>query len=138
MGDSSIIFGGRFVSAIIERELIKEGEKLSDILTMPVKDGLGRDLNIDYTNDITNVRKMLAMCLKRRQILGDRVDLQKLTLEQLTHIHAYETDARMAIKWINDLYTVIIKCYSHVGCNIHEIQIQKNELQIYQETGNVS
>lgn len=124
--------------AIIERDLIKEGEKLSDMLTMPVKDALGRDLNIDYSSDIANVREMLDTCLQRRQIFGDSVDLQKLTLQQLTHIHTYETDAKMAIKWINDLYNVMIKCHSHVGCNIHEIQIQKDELQIFQETGKVS
>lgn len=122
---------------IIERDLIKEGEKLSDMLTMPVKDALGRDLNIDYSNDIINVREMLDTCLQRRQIFGDSVDLQKLTLQQLTHIYTYETDAKMAIKWMNDLYNVMIKCHSHVGCNIHEIQIQKDELQIFQETGKV-
>lgn len=118
--------------------MIKDGEKLSDILSMPVKDALGRDLHIDYSDDICNVREILDTTLARRKIFSDSVELQKLTLEQLTHIYTYEQDARMAIKWLDDLYNVMIKCHSHVGCNIHEIQVQKDELQTFQETGKVS
>ncbi|XP_046807761.1 uncharacterized protein LOC111679299 isoform X10 [Lucilia cuprina] len=121
--------------ASIERELIKEGEKLSDILSMPVKDALGRDLHIDYSDDICSVREILDTTLARRKIFSDSVELQKLTLEQVTHIYTYEQDACMAIKWLDDLYNVMIKCHSHVGCNIHEIQVQKDELQTFQETG---
>ncbi|XP_012157096.1 SEC14 domain and spectrin repeat-containing protein 1-B isoform X2 [Ceratitis capitata] len=121
--------------ANLERELVKEGEKLSDVLAMPVKDALGRDLHIDYSDDICNVRDILDTTLARRNIFSDSVELQKLTLEQVTHIYTYEKDARMAIKWMEDLYNVMIKCHSHVGCNIHEIQVQKDELQIFQETG---
>ena len=122
----------------IERELIKEGEKLSDMLSMPVKDALGRDLHIDYSDDICSVREILDTTLARRKIFSDSVELQKLTLEQVTHIYTYEQDACMAIKWLDDLYNVMIKCHSHVGCNIHEIQVQKDELQTFQETGKVS
>ncbi|XP_053952594.1 SEC14 domain and spectrin repeat-containing protein 1 [Anastrepha ludens] len=119
----------------LERELVKEGEKLSDMLAMPVKDALGRDLHIDYSDDICNVRDILDTTLARRNIFSDSVELQKLTLEQVTHIYTYEQDARMAVKWMEDLYNVMIKCHSHVGCNIHEIQVQKDELQTFQETG---
>lgn len=118
--------------------MIKDGEKLSDILSMPVKDALGRDLHIDYSDDICSVREILDTTLERRKIFSDSVELQKLTLEQVTHIYTYEKDARMAIKWLDDLYHVMIKCHSHVGCNIHEIQVQKDELQTFQETGKVS
>ncbi|XP_067644775.1 SEC14 domain and spectrin repeat-containing protein 1-B isoform X1 [Eurosta solidaginis] len=121
--------------ANLERELVKEGEKLSDMLAMPVKDALGRDLHIDYSDHICNVRDILDTTLARRNIFSDSVELQKLTLEQVTHIYTYEEDARMAIKWMEDLYSVMIKCHSHVGCNIHEIQVQKDELQTFQETG---
>uniref|UniRef100_A0A1B0AEX1 SESTD1-like spectrin repeats region domain-containing protein n=1 Tax=Glossina pallidipes TaxID=7398 RepID=A0A1B0AEX1_GLOPL len=119
----------------IERELIKEGEKLSDMLSMPVKDALGRDLHIDYSDDICNVREILETTLARRKIFSDSVELQKLTLEQVTHIQAYEEDSRMAIKWLDDLYNVMIRCHTHVGCNIYEIQVQKDELQTFQKTG---
>lgn len=119
----------------LEKELVKEGEKLSDMLSMPVKDALGRDLHIDYSDDIVNVKDILDTTIARRNIFIDSVELQKLTLEQVTHIHAYELDARMAIKWMDDLYNVMIKCHSHVGCNVHEIQVQKDELQTFQETG---
>lgn len=108
------------------------------MLAMPVKDALGRDLHIDYSEDIGNVRDILDTTLARRNIFSDSVELQKLTLEQVTHIYTYEQDGRMAIKWMEDLYNVMIKCHSHVGCNIHEIQVQKDELQTFQETGKVS
>lgn len=122
----------------IEKDIIKEGEKLSDILSMPFKDALGRDLSIDCSVDIANIREILDATIERRNIFLDSLELQKLTLEQITHINSYENDAKMAMKWMDDLYNVMIKYHSHVGCNIHEIQVQKNDLQTFEETGKVS
>lgn len=119
------------------KELEKEGEKLSDVLSMPVKDALGRDIGIDYTDDIATIRDILDATIARRNIFIDSVELQKLTLEQVTHIHTYENDAAVSIQWIDDLYTVMIKTHSHVGCNVYEIQMQKEELQTFQETAKV-
>lgn len=118
----------------VEKELKKEGEKLSDILSMPVKDALGRDIGIDYSEDIAIIRDILDATIARKKIFMDSVELQKLTLEQVAHIQTCEQDAAMAIKWISDLYSVMIRTNSHVGCNINEIQIQKEELQLFQET----
>ncbi|EDW78752.1 uncharacterized protein Dwil_GK12603, isoform A [Drosophila willistoni] len=121
--------------ALVERELVREGEKLSDMLAMPVKDALGRDLQLDYSNDIAQLRRQLDASRERRQLCGQRLALQRLTLEQVTHIHAYEEDARRALDWLGELYAVLLRCHSHVGCNIHEIQLQKDELQGFEETG---
>lgn len=120
------------------KELEKEGEKLSDILSMPIKDVLGRDTGIEYSEDIVIIRDILEETISRRSIFIESVDLQILTLEQVTHIYAYESDAEMAIKWIDDLYNVMIKTHSHVGCNVFEIQIQKQDLQTIQETSKVN
>ena len=54
---------------------------------MPVKDALGRELSVDYTSDIINVREILDMTTARRQLFRDSVELQRLTLQQATHIH---------------------------------------------------
>lgn len=121
----------------IEKDIIKEGEKLSDILSMPFKDALGGDLSIDCSVDIANIREILDATIERRTIFLNSLELQKLTLEQITHINSYENDAKMAMKWMDDLYNVMIKYHSHVGCNIHEIQVQKNDLQTFEETGKV-
>ncbi|KAH8262081.1 hypothetical protein KR038_002547 [Drosophila bunnanda] len=121
--------------ANIERELVREGEKLSDMLAMPVKDALGRDLQLDYSRDIAQLRRQIDDSRRRRQVCGQRLALQRLTLEQVTHIHAYEEDARRARDWLRELYAVLLRCHSHVGCNIHEIQLQKDELQGFEETG---
>ncbi|EDV96835.1 SEC14 domain and spectrin repeat-containing protein 1-B isoform X1 [Drosophila grimshawi] len=119
----------------IERELVREGEKLSDMLAMPVKDALGRDLQLDYSNDIAQLRRQIDSSRERRQRCGQRLALQRLTLEQVTHIHGYEREVRCALQWLNELYAVLLRCHSHVGCNIHEIQLQKDELQGFEETG---
>jgi len=126
------------VTGNIERELVREGEKLSDMLAMPVKDALGRDLQLDYSNDIAQLRRQIDASRERRQRCGERVALQRLTLEQVTHIHGYEQEVRCALNWMNELYAVLLRCHSHVGCNIHEIQLQKDELQGFEETGRVS
>lgn len=72
---------------------MREGEKLSDLLSMPVKDAIGRELNVNYENDIVNVREVLEMTTARRQLFRDSVELQRLTLQQATHVHDYEKDA---------------------------------------------
>lgn len=84
----------------VEKELVKEGEKLSDILSMPIKDALGRDIDVDYSEDIANLREVLDAARTRFKIFSDSMELQKLTLEQITHIHSCERDAEMAVKWV--------------------------------------
>lgn len=128
LNDSQVTLSG------VERELKKEGEKLSDILSMPVKDALGRDIGADYSEDIDIIRDILNATISRKKIFLDSVELQKLTLQQLVHIQTCEQDAMLAIKWISDLYNVMMRTNSHVGCNINEIQMQKEELQTFQET----
>ncbi|KAG7188141.1 hypothetical protein KM043_013361 [Ampulex compressa] len=118
----------------LERELVKEGEKLSDILSMPVKDALGRDVHVDYGEDIVNVRDILDATNARKNIFNDSVELQKLSLKQVTLIYTYENDAEQAIKWLNDLYNVLLENHMQVGCNANEIQSQKEEHQSFQET----
>ncbi|XP_043525686.1 uncharacterized protein LOC122536948 isoform X6 [Frieseomelitta varia] len=118
----------------LECELVKEGEKLSDILSMPVKDALGRDVHVDYGEDIVNVRDILDATNARKNIFNDSVELQKLSLKQIALIYTYESDAKQAVKWLNDLYDVLLKNHMEIGCNAMEIQLQKEEHQSFQET----
>ncbi|KAJ8954874.1 hypothetical protein NQ318_016810, partial [Aromia moschata] len=118
----------------VEHELVKEGEKLSDMLSMPIKDSLGREIIVDYTEDIINIRDILDATTARKNIFCDSVELQKLTLEQVTHIDSYEKDATQAIQWLDDLLQVMLKDHGHVGCTVNEIQRQKEEHQAFQET----
>lgn len=118
----------------VEKELVKEGEKLSDMLSMPVKDALGREVNVDYTEDIINIRDILDATNARKNIFVDSVELQKVTLEQVTHIWQYERDVEQAIGWLRKLYEVLLKNHGHVGTSVYEIQSQKDELQAFQET----
>lgn len=60
---------------------------------MPVKDALGRDIRVDYGEDIVNVRDILDATNARKNIFSDSVELQKLTLKQVALIHNYENDA---------------------------------------------
>lgn len=77
----------------LERELVKEGEKLSDILSMPVKDALGREICVNYDEDIVNVKDILDATNARKNIFNDSVELQKLSLKQIALIYMYESDA---------------------------------------------
>lgn len=89
------------MTGYVEKELVKEGEKLSDILSMPIKDAVGRDIDVDYTEDIANLREVLDAAKTRFRIFSDSMDLQKLTLEQITNIHCCEKDAETAQKWVS-------------------------------------
>ncbi|OXU25614.1 hypothetical protein TSAR_004154 [Trichomalopsis sarcophagae] len=118
----------------LEIELVKEGEKLSDILSMPVKDALCRDVQIDYGEDIINIQDILDATNARKNIFNDSVELQKLTLKQIALIHTYESDAEQAIRWLDDLFEVLVSSHVEIGCNVAEIQTQKQEHQSFQET----
>ncbi|XP_025418579.1 SEC14 domain and spectrin repeat-containing protein 1-B isoform X2 [Sipha flava] len=118
----------------IERDLVKEGEKLSDMLSMPVKNAMGVALNVDYEADIVNVSEILEMTKARCQLFCDSVELQRLTLQQVSYVLNYETDASQAIQWLEDLYHVLLKSHYHVGSDAEEIQAQKEEHQAFQET----
>ncbi|KAJ8687535.1 hypothetical protein QAD02_023329 [Eretmocerus hayati] len=117
----------------LERELVKEGEKLSDILSMPVKDALCRDVQIDYAEDIINVQDILEATNARKNIFSDSVELQKLTLEQIALVYNYETDAEQAICWLNDLFDSLVGDHVEIGCDVSELQSQKQEHQSFQE-----
>lgn len=115
-------------------QLIKEGEKLTDLLSMPIKDALGREINVNYSDEIDYIQEILSATGARRNLFNDSVELEKLTLEQAVHIHSYENDAKIAIEWISDLNEVLLRSHSHVGVNMSEIQKQKDDLQCFQET----
>lgn len=107
------------------------------MLSIPVKDALGRDLNICYEEDIANIHDILDATISRKNIFGDSVELQKLTLQQITHINAYEKDVDQAIRWLDELFVLLITEYSTVGCNGHEIQNQKDDHFAFHETAKV-
>lgn len=147
----------------MERELIKEGEKLSDILAMPIKDALGREIEVDYSEDIANLKDVLDATKERFKIFKSSLEMQKLTFEKIIQIHSCETDANTAVEWVEsklrrmkeilsfaydlllhlpsltylDLYRVMLVSHTHVGRNIKEIQSQKEELQLFQDTAKV-
>lgn len=104
---------------------------------MPVKNALGREISIDYTEDIINIRDILDATTARKNIFSDSVELQKLTLEQVTHIDEYEKDAMQAVLWLDELFQVMLRDHGHVGCTVYEIQAQKDEHQAFQETAKV-
>uniref|UniRef100_A0A8D8YY29 SEC14 domain and spectrin repeat-containing protein 1 n=1 Tax=Cacopsylla melanoneura TaxID=428564 RepID=A0A8D8YY29_9HEMI len=120
--------------AEIETTLVREGEKLSDLLSMPVKDSFGRDVGVNYENDIVNIKEILEMTSARKSLFQDSVELQRLTLTQVTHIYNYEKDSAQALEWLEDLYRVMCKHHAHVGCTDREIQVQKEQHQVLQET----
>lgn len=105
---------------------------------MPVKDALGREILANYSDDIGNIRDIMDATTARKNILSDSVELQKLTLEQTTIIHQFESDAVQAIQWLDELFHGLLKYHGHVGCTVYEIQAQKIDHQTYLETARVN
>ncbi|XP_066905382.1 uncharacterized protein [Halyomorpha halys] len=118
----------------LEEWVMREGEKLSDLLSMPVKDSLGREVTIDYGPDITNISEILEMSRARSELFRDNVELQRITLQQASHVFTYENDAAQAIMWLDELFEVMLMSHAEVGCSVYEIQRQKEEQQNFEET----
>lgn len=68
---------------------------------------------------------------------SDSVELQKITLQQITLIDSYEKDAKQAADWLEDILRVMLKDHAHVGCSVEEIHSQKEEHQVFLETAKV-
>ncbi len=49
---------------------------------MPVKDALGREVHVNYDEDIVNVKDILDATNARKNIFNDSVELQKLSLNR--------------------------------------------------------
>jgi len=76
---------------------------------MPVKDALGREVPVNYDEDIVNVKDILDATNARKNIFNDSVELQKLSLKQVALIHMYENDAeQVSVKQDTD-YSITIK-----------------------------
>lgn len=121
-------------AANLEEDLIKEGEKLSDMLSMPVKDALGCEVTVDYRSEIMNVKDVMDATITRRNIFLDSLELQKVTLKHIIHIDSYETDLATSISWLKNLYEVFTKSHVHVGVGISELQHQKDDLESFFST----
>lgn len=52
-------------------------------------------------------------------------------------INLYVYCTFQAVKWLNDLFNVLLRNHMEVGCNVKEIQLQKEEHQSFQETAKV-
>lgn len=126
-----------FFAELIQRKIIELGEKLSDMLSISIKNALGAPIQIDYSEDIANVRDTLDAIVSRRNIFNDSLQLQKVTLKQISYIHAYEKEATVAKEWLKSLFVVLTKSHTHVGCTVSEIQKQKDEHQSFQDTAKV-
>lgn len=101
---------------------------------MPIKDAIGRDVHCDYSEDIVSICDIMDATNARKNIFSDSVELQKITLEQVICINQYEDDAKQAMQWLDDLFEVMLKDHAYVGCTTYEIQSQKEDHQLFQET----
>ncbi|KAE8746088.1 hypothetical protein FOCC_FOCC007212, partial [Frankliniella occidentalis] len=118
----------------LERLVVRQGEKLSDLLSMPVKDALGREVSVDYGGHIGHVTALLEAVRGRQTLFSDTVNMRRLTLQQAAHVRAYEQDASQAVRWLGELQRALLASHAHVGCTAGEIQAQKAEQQSLQET----
>ncbi|KAJ1525039.1 hypothetical protein ONE63_009885 [Megalurothrips usitatus] len=118
----------------LERLVVRQGEKLSDLLSMPVKDALGREVSVDYEAHIGHVAALLEAVRARQALFSDSVTVRRLTLQQAGHVRAYEQDAAQAVRWLGELLRALLGSHAHVGCTPQEIQQQKAEQQALQET----
>lgn len=87
-------------SELLKEDMAKEGTKLTEILAEPIKDALCREVPIDYTKDIANIKEILDATNSRKTIFNDSVELQKLTLKLYALIYSYESDAEQVIGYI--------------------------------------
>ena len=47
---------------------------------------------VDYGPDITNISEILEMSRARSELFRDNVELQRITLQQASHVYTYEND----------------------------------------------
>ncbi|XP_049784509.1 titin isoform X1 [Schistocerca cancellata] len=115
----------------VERECVREGERLSDLLVMPVKDALGRHLAVERAADTARAQRLLQQVCARAAALRERVARHRLLLRQAALVRCYEADAAQAAAWLRQLGAAM---RDQVGCSVAEIQRQKEQHQDFQHT----
>lgn len=113
---------------------MREGERLADLLAMPVKDALGRPVAVDHAAAIAHVQRLLELMAQRAIGFGDRVTRHRLALRQAALVGSYEADAAQAVAWLRQLRGAM---RAHVGCGVGEIQGQKERHLAFQQTAKV-
>lgn len=74
---------------------------------------MGVVLNVDYEADIVNVAEILEMTKARCQLFCDSVELQRLTLQQVSYVLNYETDASQV--------TILLIIFSYYKMHISNV-----------------
>ncbi|KAL6255449.1 hypothetical protein P5V15_013784 [Pogonomyrmex californicus] len=85
----------------------------------------------EYFDRTSEVFEQLVM--GNRNSNFSQASIKLLTLEKnQTVLDSLERE--LAVKWLNDLFNVLLRNHMEVGCNVKEIQLQKEEHQSFQET----
>ncbi|KAG5320938.1 SES1B protein, partial [Acromyrmex heyeri] len=84
----------------------------------------------EYFDKTSEVFEQLVM--GNRNYNFSQASIKLLTLEKSQTILG-KGDS-LAVKWLNDLFNVLLRNHMEVGCNVKEIQLQKEEHQSFQET----
>ncbi|XP_043190351.1 SEC14 domain and spectrin repeat-containing protein 1-B-like [Amphibalanus amphitrite] len=115
-------------------ELSRTGEKLQDMLTLPVKNSAGQDITPDYSSELAHVTRLSQRLQQHVQTVLETWEISRLRLQQTLQLGQCQAQAEQALSWLADLSRLLGSEHARVGRDNTEIQLMKRQHQSFEET----
>ncbi|XP_074642495.1 uncharacterized protein LOC141899810 [Tubulanus polymorphus] len=113
---------------------IEEGHILLDLLSLPIKNALGKDVTPNYEDAKEHIQKLLDDLQDRKARCDELSDVRRLKLQQILQLRTCEQDAKQAIDWILELCVVMVQQHTEMGRNPAEAENLQEEHKKFEET----
>lgn len=116
-------------------EVESEAQRLLDLLVLPPRDAVGRELQgYDHRRERQHVQFLLRRVQDGQGRLQHAWSMERLRLRRIIEISTCEKDSQQALAWLGDLCNVMRTARGRVGCTLNDVQVLKQQQQKFQET----
>lgn len=83
-----------WIPAALKAQVTYDGDRLVDLMSMPLKNAAGKDVSSNYTSDMMHIKSIQSKIADRIAGTEQRRDTRKLRLKQILHLSTCERDAQ--------------------------------------------
>ncbi|XP_071940991.1 triple functional domain protein-like [Antedon mediterranea] len=103
----------------------REGERLLEMMSSPVKNAFGKDITPKFDSQKSHVTTSIHEMNKQRKQVNELADLWKLKLQQILQLRTCEEDSVQGIVWLEELCDVVTRSHADIGSTTVEADQRK-------------
>ncbi|XP_033111497.1 triple functional domain protein-like [Anneissia japonica] len=105
----------------------REGDRLLDLLSSPIRNAFGKDITPNCENQKSHVTTSIHEINKQKKQVNELADLWKLKLQQILQLRTCEEDAVQGIVWLEELCDVVTRSHADIGSTAIEAEQRKKD-----------